>query len=69
VEDLGVIVKCECADWAIYSDSIFTAQIRAAQALLIRPYSGPLWKFCPWCGKKLKSTKNDLSKIDLTPAY
>ena len=43
---------CSCKGWQASADSIFSAQMLAANHGL--KYEGYKFNFCPWCGKKLE---------------
>lgn len=45
-------VTCSCKEWKNWSEQIFNAQVQHT----IRTgekYTGAMWAYCPWCGKKL----------------
>lgn len=54
----GLVVECKCDDWRLHSEDIFRAQIAYYQdhgAV----WRGGVFKFCPWCGKRLESISHD----------
>ena len=48
-------VICTCEDFKKYMPEITSAQTVAW--LHDQKYSGPMFKFCPWCGEELISVK------------
>ncbi len=54
--DLGVVIECDCEEWRLFAEEIFIAQIELTR-ITGYLYSGTLWAFCPWCGRKLRPTR------------
>jgi len=46
-------MKCNCDGWKDSEPQIYGAQVLACTHGM--PYTGARFKYCPWCGKELKS--------------
>lgn len=49
-------VFCKCESWRLCAEQIFTAQVQLTLNAGV-VYTGPIWVYCPWCGKKLQVKK------------
>lgn len=45
-------VSCDCEEWINSADQIFSVQILHTIRTGVK-YTGSVWNYCPWCGKKL----------------
>lgn len=62
----GIVVECQCKDWKTHSEDIFRAQVFYSLSTG-QHWSGGVWKFCPWCGVKLKRVKNSVELTERLP--
>lgn len=50
-------MNCDCEGWKIGQSQVDSAWMNSV--LHHGPeYSGPHYKYCPWCGKELKKEEN-----------
>ena len=54
-------VKCDCEDWQTGMSQIASAQTLAWTHG--QRYTGVVFRYCPWCGKKLEEDKDAKSDV------
>jgi len=56
-------VECTCKKWKEWQPVFKGRDIVLLQHNM--PYEGPVFAYCPWCGKKLKEVGKDLKTDDV----
>ena len=49
------VVECDCDDWKRGMPEIEAAQFLATNHG--SPYTGEVFRFCPWCGRRLNAAQ------------
>lgn len=57
------IMPCDCKDWKLSMPKIEAAQMLAS--IHNDPYTGEVFRYCPWCGKKRVITYRGLPTTEL----
>jgi len=52
---IDISLNCDCKDWNLWAEEIFAAQV--FMSVHGFDYKGKVFKYCPWCKKKLKVKK------------
>ena len=48
------MIECDCKDWEEGRSQLINQAVFCHTHSAGPKYDGPIWKHCPWCGKKLK---------------